>query len=335
MKWPETTVTTAHGPRAAVAPYIISASRATDIPAFHARWFMERLRAGYCLWENPFNPRQKHYVSFEKCAAIVFWSKDPRPLLPWLSEIAARGYQFYFQFTLNDYEAEGLEPGVPALDRRIATFQELSDRIGRERVIWRFDPIILGGDLTVERIAGRIHALAEQLSPYTEKFVFSFLDMYRKTAVRLRKIDPLLRPPTAEEALRLIQALVRLNATLPAPLRLATCAEQLEAAVPCVEHNSCIDPALLLRLCPENPDIQRMCGGRICAEQGALVALPPTGRRRRLKDDGQRARCGCAPSKDIGSYSTCLHLCEYCYANGSRVRVTERVKAAVSGREQL
>ena len=266
---------------------------------------------------------------------IVFWSKDPRPLLPWLSEIAARGYQFYFQFTLNAYEAESLEPGVPALDRRLATFQELSERIGRERVIWRFDPIILGGPLTVERLVGRIHALAEQLAPYTEKLVFSFLDLYKKTAVRLKKINPGLRPPTAEEALGLIQALVRNNAALPAPLRLATCAEQLGAEAPCVEANSCIDPELLLRLCPDNADIQRICGGRICAEQGALVALPSTGRQRRLKDSGQRPRCGCVPSKDIGSYSTCLHLCAYCYANGSPARVMERVRAAASGREQL
>ena len=335
MNWPETTVATAQGPMAAIAPCVISASRATDIPAFHARWFMERLRAGYCQWQNPFNPRQKRYVSFERCAVIVFWSKNPRPLLPWLSEIAARGYQFYFQFTLNAYEAEGLEPGVPALDRRIATFQELSERIGRERVIWRFDPIILGGRLTVERIVGRIHALAEQLAPYTEKFVFSFLDMYKKTAGRLRKIDPRLRAPTAEETLGLIQDLTRCNAALPAPLRLAACAELLGPEAPGVEANSCIDPELLLRLCPDSADIQRICGRRACAEQGALVALPPTGRQRRLKDSGQRARCGCVPSKDIGSYGTCPHLCAYCYANGSPARVMERARAAASGREQL
>lgn len=335
MNWPETTVATAQGPMAAIAPCVISASRATDIPAFHARWFMERLRAGHCLWENPFNPRQKRYVSFERCAVIVFWSKDPRPLLPWLSEIAARGYQFYFQFTLNDYEAEGLEPGVPALDRRIATFQELSERIGRERVIWRFDPLIMGGPLTVERMVGRIDALAEQLAPYTEKFVFSFLDMYKKTAGRLRKIDPGLRRPTAEEAQRLTQAVVRRNAALPTPLRLATCAEPPWVAEPCVEANSCIDPGLLLRLCPDSADIQRLCGRRTSAEQGALLALPPTGRQRGLKDSGQRPRCGCVPSKDIGSYSTCMHFCAYCYANGSRARVMERAKAAEIGRERL
>lgn len=335
MKWPETTVVTGNGPQAAIAPLVISASRATDIPAFHARWFMDRLRAGHCLWENPFDSRQKRYISFEKCAAIVFWSKDPGPLLPFLPEIAARGYQFYFQFTLNDYEDTGLEPGVPPLDRRIAIFRELSARLGRERVIWRFDPIILGSRLTVESIVERIHALAEQLAPCTEKLVFSFLDMYKKTAGRLRKLDPRLRAPTEEEALRLANALVRLNATLSTPLRLATCAEQLDSGEPRVERNSCIDPALLLRLCPDDPDIRRIYGGAMGAGQGALVALPHAGRSPAVKDKGQRALCACAPSKDIGSYGTCMHLCAYCYANDAPGRVMRRCGTTASGRERL
>ena len=152
MKWPETTVSTPEGLKAAIAPLVISASRATDIPAFHAKWFMNRLRAGYCLWQNPFNARQRQYISFEKCAVIVFWSKYPAPLLPYLAEVEDRGVSFYFQYTLNDYEAEGLEPHVPSLARRIAAFREIASRFGRHRVVWRHDPILLGGGLGLAAI---------------------------------------------------------------------------------------------------------------------------------------------------------------------------------------
>lgn len=156
---------------------------------------MNRLRADYCLWQNPFNAAQQQYISFEKCAAIVFWSKDPRLLLPYLSDIGARGIRFYFQYTLNDYVRETLEPGLPPLSERIATFRELSRRIGRERVIWRFDPIVVGAGLSVGTVLARIRRLAAELAPHTDKLVFSFLDMYQKTRRNLKNLDGRLRPP--------------------------------------------------------------------------------------------------------------------------------------------
>lgn len=334
MKWPETLVSTPHGDRAAVAPLIISASRATDIPAFHAKWFMERLRAGYCLWQNPFNARQRQYISFANCAAIVFWSKNPAPLLPYLAEIEARGCRFYFQYTLNDYAREGLEPCVPSLDRRIATFQELSSRIGRHRVIWRFDPIILGNGLGAEAILERLHALAEQLTPCTEKLVFSFLDMYRKTALRLAKQAPGFRAPDAGEMLKLAEGISRMNGGLKTPLRLATCAETIDLRHLGVEPNRCIDPALLLRLCPGSPELARSCGGAQ-KEQGSLAEAPAASAIPHVKDRGQRAACGCAPSKDIGRYNTCPHHCVYCYANGSREGVEHGMRMALGDGERL
>ncbi|MBD5627565.1 MAG: DUF1848 domain-containing protein [Desulfovibrio sp.] len=328
MKWPQTSITTPEGPKTAIAPLVISASRATDIPAFHARWFMERLRAGSCLWQNPFNARQRQYISFEKCAVIVFWSKDPSPLLPYLAEIEDRGYAFYFQYTLNDYEREGLEPYVPSLDRRIATFQELAARYGRHRVIWRHDPILVGDGLNVAAILERLHRVAELLAPYTEKLVFSFLDMYRKTALRLATQAPGFRAPHAGEMIELAEGIARMNASLQTPLRLATCAETVDLHHLGIEHNRCIDPALLLRLCPENAELARICGATAHKEQASLVALPPSASQRPLKDSGQRAACGCAPSKDIGRYNTCPHFCVYCYANGSKAGVERSMRAA-------
>ena len=126
----------------AMAPVIISASRSTDIPAFFAKWFINRLEAGYCVWYNPFNQKPS-YISFAQCKVVVFWTKNPKPLIPLLYELDERGIRYYFQFTLNDYEKEGFEPNVPSVAQRIETFKELSKLIGKERVIWRFDPFTL------------------------------------------------------------------------------------------------------------------------------------------------------------------------------------------------
>lgn len=136
MQWPKTTVQTSQGPRDAIAPLVISVSRATDIPAFHAKWLNNRVQVGYCLWENAFNAKQQQYIAFEQCKVVVFWSKNPQPLMQYLPELDKRGFQYYFQFTLNDYEKEGLEPRLPELSKRIATFQELANTIGKHRVIW-------------------------------------------------------------------------------------------------------------------------------------------------------------------------------------------------------
>ena len=214
MKWPETSVETPQGPRTAVAPLVISASRATDIPAFHAEWFMNRLRSGYCLWTNPFNARQRQYVSFERSRVFVFWSKHPAALLPHLPEITERNYQFYFQYTLNDYEKTGLEPGLPQMRQRLDLFRRLSDQIGKHRVIWRFDPIILGGALTLENTLDRLYAIGREIAPYTEKLVFSFVDWYARTRRELGKPDSSLRPPSEEEMQRLARGIVEVERAL-------------------------------------------------------------------------------------------------------------------------
>lgn len=335
MQWPKSTVHTLQGPKPAIAPLVISASRATDIPAFHAKWFMNRLRAGYCLWENAFNAHQQQYVSFEKCKVFVFWSKNPQALMPWLFEIEDKGYQYYFQYTLNDYEQEKLEPRIPKLAQRVATFQKLSKRIGKHRVIWRFDPIIMGNTLTVESVLERIQRLAEQLLPYTEKLVFSFLELYRKTENNLKKVDPVLRPPSDVEMQLLAEGLVQISKGLPTPLILSTCAEQLDLHSLGIEHNKCVDPELLLRLCPTSTEVRNVYAKAAPAKQGSLISTMPALAAETAKDTGQRTPCGCAPSKDIGRYNTCMHLCAYCYANQSKTAVINGMNDASAENERL
>lgn len=337
MKWPETSIDTPQGPQTAIAPLVISASRATDIPAFHAEWFMKRLRAGYCLWANPFNARQQQYVSFERSRVFVFWSKNPAALLPHLPEITERNYQFYFQYTLNDYEKTGLEPGLPQMRQRLDLFKRLSDQIGKHRVIWRFDPIILGDALTQENTLDRLYAIGREIAPYTEKLVFSFVDWYAKTKRELGKLNAGLRAPSEEEMQQLARGIVQVERALPSRLRLATCAESIDLQSLGIEHNKCIDPELLLRLCPDCAAFRKACGGSARGrEQGSLVPLKaPSAQTVSAKDSGQRKPCGCAPSKDIGTYNTCMHFCAYCYANQSRNAVLSRMRTVQVESEKL
>ncbi|MCX8024216.1 MAG: DUF1848 domain-containing protein, partial [Thermanaerothrix sp.] len=121
---------------------IISASRRTDIPAFYTPWFIHRVRAGYCTVPNPFNHNQVSYVSLkpEDVDIIVFWTRNPAPLIPYLGELDARGLRYYFQYTIME-NPRTIDKKSPPLQPAIETFVELSEKIGDERVIWRYDPI--------------------------------------------------------------------------------------------------------------------------------------------------------------------------------------------------
>ncbi len=310
MKWPIVSVETIAGPQRAIAPQIISASRATDIPAFHVRWLKRRLDAGFCKWLNPFNGRTV-YVSFERARAFVFWTKNAAPILPLLPELDRRGLAYYFQFTLNDYEAEGLEPHVPPLAERLATFKRLSQMLGKHRVIWRYDPLLLTDTLTVDDLLAKVERIGRELQPFTEKLVFGFADVtgYAKVrknleaaGVRFRDFDQSVMHAFAAGLSRLL-AKWKISA--------CTCAETVDLAGYGIGHNRCIDGELLLRISGNDPELQRAFG--LDSESRADRRLDQDA----LKDKGQRKACGCIGSKDIGQYDTCPHLCRYCYANAS------------------
>lgn len=314
----------------ATAPVIISASRSTDIPAFYAKWFFNRLAKGYCVWYNPFN-RQKMYVSFARCKVIVFWTKNPKPILPYLHELDEQGIHYYFQVTLNDYTAEGFEPNVPSVEERIRTFRELSEKIGHERMIWRFDPLILTPDMTPRTLLSRIWKIGNQLKGYTDKLVFSFVDVkaYRKVQSNLVKEMHCFTKENVEEAeardwqrQELAEGLARLRDVWASEgwnIQLATCAENIDLAAYGIEHNRCIDGELMERVFGDDRElVYYLHTGRLPEPDlfGALPDIPAD--KKNLKDKGQRKVCGCMVSKDIGMYDTCRHFCVYCYANTSR-----------------
>lgn len=319
-------ITDAGTPAEASAPVIISASRATDIPAFYAPWFFERLERGYCVWYNPFN-RKPSYVSFRNCKAIVFWSKNPEPILPYLPRLERKGISYYFQYTLNDYETERFEPGLPALRHRIDTFKRLSDRIGADRVIWRFDPLIITPRLDTGELLRRIGNIGDQLKDYTGKLVFSFVDIaaYRKVRLNMQAVlhgyDPAIAEPDDMAIARIAQGLSALRHRWHREgrdIEMATCAEGIDLSQYGITHNSCIDSAMMRRVFADNTDLMYYLRyGELPVMDLFADTVPDERPIRDFKDKGQRKHCGCMISKDIGMYNTCPHGCAYCYANTS------------------
>lgn len=279
----------------AIAPVIVSASRATDIPAFFSSWFFDRLDKGYCVWRNPYNGMDA-YLCFANTHFIVFWSKNSTPLLPYLPELKRRGLGFYIQYTLNDYEQEGLEPNVPKLSDRINAFKCIVDTYGIGSVVWRFDPLILIDKIGIDELLVKIQRIASELNGYTEKLVFSFADIvdYKKVGANLRRAGVNYREWTEKDILQFTDGLHRLNL----PMQLATCAEPTDLSHYGIEHNRCIDPELISRLAPDDQALQMWLFGA-------------------TKDNGQRKTCGCILSKDIGQYNTCTHGCLYCYTTAT------------------
>ncbi len=191
MNWGKSEIMTDQGELViAQTPIIVSASRSTDIPTFYADWFVKRWKAGYVKWKNPFNGTPL-YVSFSETRAVVFWTKNPKPMFKHLDFLDKNVKNYYFQFTLNDYDKERYERKVPRVESRINTFKDLSNKVGKERVVWRFDPLLLTNGINVKELLNRIENIGNQLHKYTNKLVFSFADIsiYRKVESNLKKED--------------------------------------------------------------------------------------------------------------------------------------------------
>lgn len=300
----------------AQAPIIVSASRSTDIPAFYSNWFINRLKEGYIKWKNPFNGAPL-YVSFNKARLFVFWSKNPRPMLQHLDYLDEKGYNYYFQFTLNDYDKEKLEPRVPNVQSRIETFQRLSERITKEKVIWRFDPLILTDNIGVEELLRKIENIGNQLKEFTNKLVFSYADigLYKKVQTNLRNSSIPFKEFDEKSMIEFASGLSKLNKDWG--FELATCAEKIELEPYGILHNKCVDDDLMIKLFSNDSVLMDFLGVKILPAD-LLNPEPIISKTRKNKDSGQRQFCGCIISKDIGEYNTCPHLCEYCYANATK-----------------
>lgn len=330
-KWDKIDIQTNEGTVKGIAPVIISASRATDIPAFYSEWFINRLRAGYIRWVNPFNGKTQ-YISFDKARVIVFWTKDARPIIPHLNEIDKKRMNYYFLFTVNDYEKEGLEPGVRELKKRIDSFKTLSEKIGNDKVIWRFDPLILTDKIAVDDLLNKVLRVGNRIAGYTNKLVISFADIsnYRRVQINLKKHHINYKEFTLEAMKEMAKGLNELNKNWG--LDIATCSEDVDLSRYNIKKNKCIDDNLMIKLFSQDKELMRFLGFETKDEESEYEEISlfdkdinsikiktdnSQDRSKKLKDKGQRENCGCIMSKDIGQYDTCNHQCIYCYANGS------------------
>lgn len=317
MAWDKIKVITQYGEIVdAQSPIIISASRATDIPAFYSDWLVERIKAGYVKWRNPFNGVPL-YVTFKNARLIVFWSKNPKPIIKHLDFIQEHIPNFYFQYTLNDYDNDSLELKVPKLQFRIDTFQELSEKIGKEKVIWRFDPLILTDKIGVDELLRKTEKIGDKLKGFTDKMVFSFADiqLYKKVQSNLQKSQINYSEFDDKTMKDYAAGLQQLNKNWG--FEIGTCAEKIPLEDYGIVHNKCVDDDLMIKLFPHDKILMDFLGAKITPPDmfNTEYRIEKT---KNNKDKGQREFCGCIMSKDIGEYNTCPHLCEYCYANSSK-----------------
>ena len=220
---------------------IISASRRTDIPAFYSQWFFNRIKEGYVLVPNPFNPKMISKVSLHPAVidCIVFWTKNPAPMIDKLDHL--QDYKYYFQFTLNPY-GEKLENNLPSVNKRIDIFKRLSDKIGKEKVIWRYDPILTNEEYDVSFHKEAFAQIAYGLKDHTEKCMLGFIDHYQhiRTAVGQFNIQPLRKEEIEEIAVSFRNTINEYPA-----IQLDTCTSKVDLRHLGIPAGLCIDLSLI------------------------------------------------------------------------------------------
>jgi hypothetical protein len=294
---------------------ILSASRRTDIPGYYSEWFLNRLKAGYALTRNPMNYAQisRIELSPEKIECIVFWTKDPVNMMDKLDQIDAMGYHYYFQFTLTPYgfrpsevysgalllnslfsepiqnraSCIGMEIERNLREKRdiLKTFQQLSNKLGKERVLWRYDPIIINDEITIQYHMDMFNALCCELEGYTKICTISFVDVYNKLSRRTK--DEVIKEITPEEMHFIAANFSKIGRKHGIELR--ACAEAIDLSVDGIKSAACIGKDI----------VEQVCGHAVMDK----------------KDKNQRLECGCIQSVDLGAYNTCKNGCVYCYAN--------------------
>lgn len=272
---------------------ILSVSRRTDIPRFYSDWFFERIKEGFLYVRNPMNSRQISRIDLspEQVELIVFWTKDPSPMLGRLSEL--NSIPCYLQFTLTGYGRD-VEPGLPDKQELIRVFKAFSKVLGPDRMVWRYDPIFINDRYEEAYHLRAFEQIAREFKGHTNKVVISFLDWYGKTARNMKGIKA--EEMTEERMLNISRAMAEIAGSCH--MRMEACAETADLSQAGVSRGSCIDPVM----------VEKILGVPI----------------KEKKDKNQRAECGCLESVEVGAYDTCLMGCRYCYANDSQLSVERK-----------
>ncbi|MEI0797647.1 DUF1848 domain-containing protein [Brachyspira intermedia] len=263
---------------------IISASRRTDIPSLHTKWFLNRLKEEYLITQNPISKNNFYKIPLNKNIVdiIVFWSKNPN--IDFLKEVRDLGYKFYLHFTITPYD-KNIERNIPNKKLLIRNFQTISKLFGKEKIIWRYDPIILNDDFNANYHINNFKNFADSLNGYTDECIFSFVQIYSKIKNNIKNIND-------NDKIILIENIKEISEKNN--IKLKSCSQDFDNITNIrVEKSACID----------KERIQKILGYSI----------------KEKKDKSQRKLCNCIESIDIGMYNTCTNGCIYCYANSKNI----------------
>ena len=272
---------------------IINTGCRTDIPAFYAKWLMNRIREGYVLVRNPYNPNQvtKYNLSPEVVDCLAFCTKNPEPMLTYLDELDM--YKQYWFVTITPY-GKDIEPNVPDKPKVIEGFKKLSNHIGVDSIGWRYDPIFIGNGFDVSKHIECFEKMTKELKGYTHNCTISFLDVYEK----VKRNAPDIKTPTKEEQMEIAKAFSKIGKENEMVIH--ACCEKTYLSQYGLQCNGCMSQEII--------------------EKAINNTLQPPKRK------NLRQECNCLMGNDIGAYNTCGHLCKYCYANANKQFVIENMK---------
>lgn len=273
---------------------ILSAGMRTDIPAFYSKWFINRVKEGYVYVRNPYykNKVTKYSFSPDVIDLLCFGTKNPHTMLEYIDELS-KNYKMLWYVTITPYGKE-IEPNVMDKKQIVEDVKKLSEKLGTQSIMVRYDPICMNDKFDVNKHIYAFNKLAKQLKGYVHHIVISFLDLYEK----VKRNAPDLRPPTKEEGIELAKAFSKIGK------------ENGIIVHGCYEDEDLKNYGLDMSGCMSKELVERACGYKL---------NPP-------KSSNMRGACNCLMGHDIGDYNSCMHLCRYCYANYNKKAVIENVK---------
>lgn len=273
---------------------IINTGARTDTVQYYTEWLLNRFSEGYVLSRNPLFPNKvtRYELNPDTVDCVVFCSKNYKPILPRLHEIKDR-FPTYFHYTITAY-GKDIEPGVPSIEESMETLIKLSEMVGKQRVAWRYDPILLTKEYTIERHLKTFERMTKVLVPYIDRCVFNFVEMYKKVQYNMPEIIPLCE----QDMDTLAQGLGAIAQKYG--MHIQTCGKNGDFSRYDIYPSGCI-----------TLDILGSANGIVFKD---------------LKHKGAREGCQCIENRDIGAYDTCMNGCKYCYANKNPQKAFENYK---------
>ena len=273
---------------------ILNTGGRTDIVQYYSEWLLNRFNEGVVYSRNPFYPNKvtRYFLTPDKIDCVVFCSKNYEPILERLSEITEK-FNTYFFYTITAY-GKDVEPNVPAIDKSIETLFKLEKIVGKNRIAWRYDPVLLTENYTINYHLNTFEDMAQKLSGHIDRCIFSFVEMYKKLSLNMPEIITL----NDEQKLLLAKGLASIAQKYK--IKLQTCATNIDYTNFGIQTSGCM-----------TLDILGKANGVKFKD---------------LKHRGMRKNCNCIETKDIGAYDTCPNGCKYCYANSTPKRALENYK---------